>query len=215
MIRDLSILINRTFTMNAKHRIAIIDRMIEISFRYAMKPAVVVLAVSLTDNFLAKETVSKSRLELVAITALWIATKYENVCQFRVSILTQLFKFYTKTQFLNMEKCILNTLKFRLSRPTAFTYCQRYLANIEAHHEFAAEVYFVLLTSLLRPQKFKPSEVAKACICRVARDHNINITGDCEPECLLAISQHSDSKTFISRQKGTMRTYKHLIHELV
>jgi cyclin B len=71
--------------------------------------------------------VSKSRLQLVGVTSLLIASKYEEIYPPELKDFVFLSdKAYSKEDVLQMEFSILSTLSFDLTFPTAHRFMERY-----------------------------------------------------------------------------------------
>ena len=87
-----------------------------------MLPETLWIAVNIVDRFLTKRVVSVSKLQLVGITAMFIAAKYEEILAPSVDefvFITQ--NAYSKDEILKGERIILQTLEFQISH-----YCSPY-----------------------------------------------------------------------------------------
>lgn len=88
--------------------------------KFKLLPETLFLTVSIIDRYLEKVSVNRKDLQLVGITAMLIASKYEEIYPPEVKdfiFITD--KAYTMSQVLRMEGDILVTLNFRLSVPTS------------------------------------------------------------------------------------------------
>lgn len=65
--------------INARMRSILIDWLIEVNLKWKYVPATLYLNVSIVDRYLSKATVKRSELQLVGVTALFIASKYEEI----------------------------------------------------------------------------------------------------------------------------------------
>ena len=93
-------------------RAVLINWIVNVHLKYQLAQETLFLTVNLIDGYLEKESVEKSRLQLLGITALWIAAKYEEVYQVpKMSNLVYITdSVYTKEDILDMEHKILTTL---------------------------------------------------------------------------------------------------------
>ena len=83
---------------------------------------------NLIDRFLEAKQVTRKHLQLVGVTAMLIASKYEEIWAPEVRDFVYISdRAYTRDQILNMEKIMLNTLRFNLTVPTPCNFLLRYL----------------------------------------------------------------------------------------
>lgn len=84
-------------------------------------------------RFLSSMSVMRSKLQLVGGTAMYIASKFEEIFPPEISDFTYITDdTYTKIQIVRMERLILKELDFNLSAPTTHTFLLRYLKASEA-----------------------------------------------------------------------------------
>lgn len=60
-------------------RQTLIDWLLQVHLRYHMLPETLWIAVNILDRFLSKRVVSLVKLQLVGVTAMFIAAKYEEI----------------------------------------------------------------------------------------------------------------------------------------
>ena len=65
--------------INEKMRTVLVDWLIEVHLKFKLLPETLYLTVNLIDRYLALESVSRKRLQLVGVTAMLIASKYEEI----------------------------------------------------------------------------------------------------------------------------------------
>lgn len=65
--------------INEKMRAILIDWLIEVHLKFKLVPESLFLTVNLIDRYLEKETVNRQKLQLVGVTAMLIACKYEEI----------------------------------------------------------------------------------------------------------------------------------------
>ncbi|KAG9018253.1 hypothetical protein FRB90_011759 [Tulasnella sp. 427] len=103
-------------------RRTLIDWLLQVHLRYHMLPETLWIAVNIVDRFLSRRVVSLIKLQLVGVTAMFIASKYEEIMAPSVeefAFMTE--NGYSRDEILKGEKIILQTLDFNIS-----PYCSPY-----------------------------------------------------------------------------------------
>ena len=65
--------------INAKMRSILIDWLVEVHLKFKLMPETLYLTVNLIDRFLEKEQIMRNKLQLVGVTAMFMASKYEEI----------------------------------------------------------------------------------------------------------------------------------------
>lgn len=63
--------------INDKMRAILIDWLIDVHLKFKLLPETLYITVGIIDRYLSLHTVARSKLQLVGITALFVASKYE------------------------------------------------------------------------------------------------------------------------------------------
>ncbi|XP_010932850.1 cyclin-A2-1 [Elaeis guineensis] len=114
----------------------LIDWLVEVSEEYRLVPDTLYLTVYIIDYFLSHNYIERQRLQLLGITCMLIASKYEEICAPRVEELCFITdNTYTKAEVLKMESQVLNYLGFQLSVPTIKTFLRRFLRAAQATYK--------------------------------------------------------------------------------
>ncbi|KAG6520309.1 hypothetical protein ZIOFF_017357 [Zingiber officinale] len=153
-------------------RAILIDWLVEVSEEYKLVPDTLYLTVHIIDEFLSHNYIERQRLQLLGITCMLIASKYEEICPPRVEefcFITD--NTYTKAEVLEMERQVLSFLGFKLSLPTTKTFLRRFLQAANASHENQT-LTFGYLTNYLAEMtlveysflKFLPSIIAASAV---------------------------------------------------
>ncbi|GAB2275580.1 hypothetical protein Dimus_010339 [Dionaea muscipula] len=111
----------------------LIDWLVEVSEEYKLVPDTLYLTVNLIDRFLSQNYIEKQRLQLLGVSCMLIASKYEEICAPRVEefcFITD--NTYTRDEVLKMESHVLNFLRFQLSVPTTKTFLRRFVQAAQA-----------------------------------------------------------------------------------
>lgn len=113
--------------INAKMRAILIDWLVEVHMKYKLKTETLFLAVNIIDRFLAKRPIQRKKLQLVGVTGMLIAAKFEEIYPPEVRDFVYITdKAYTKEEILNMEVQMLTALEFSINCPTIAHFFERY-----------------------------------------------------------------------------------------
>ncbi|KAH9575882.1 hypothetical protein CY35_01G134400 [Sphagnum magellanicum] len=164
----------RQADINEKMRAILIDWLIEVHLKFKLMMETLYLTTNLIDRYLSVRSVSRKNLQLVGVTALLLAAKYEEIWAPEVHDFIYISdNAYTREQILNMEKSMLNTLQFNLTVPTPYVFVARCLKAAAADKEekaVATELEMVswYLVELCLTEysmvKFCPSHLAAAAV---------------------------------------------------
>ncbi|GAU29830.1 hypothetical protein TSUD_223760 [Trifolium subterraneum] len=155
------------FDINERMRAILIDWLIEVHDKFDLMHETLFLTVNLIDRFLEKQSVVRKKLQLVGLVAMLLACKYEEVSVPVVSDLIVISdRAYTRKEVLEMEKVMVNTLKFNISVPTAYVFMKRFLKAAQADRKLELLAFFLVELSLVEYAmlKFPPSQLAAAAV---------------------------------------------------
>ncbi|XP_022940020.1 LOW QUALITY PROTEIN: G2/mitotic-specific cyclin-2-like [Cucurbita moschata] len=153
--------------INERMRGILIDWLIEVHYKFELMEETLYLTVNLIDRFLAVQSVVRKKLQLVGVTAMLIACKYEEVS---VPVVDDLIlisdKAYSRKEILDMEKLMVNTLQFNLSVPTLYVFMRRFLKAAQSDRELELLSFFMVELCLVEYEmlKYKPSLMAAAAV---------------------------------------------------
>ncbi|CAK8535735.1 unnamed protein product [Lathyrus sativus] len=114
----------------------LVDWLVEVSEGYKLQANTLYLAVYLMDWFLSKSFIERQKLQLLGITCMLIASKYEEINAPHVEdfcFITD--NTYTKEQVLQMESLVLKSLAYQLFAPTTKTFLRRFLRAAQASYK--------------------------------------------------------------------------------
>jgi len=133
--------IDRQAHVNEKMRGILVDWLVSVQQKYKLKDETVFLAVSVIDRYLALKATERQKLQLVGVTALLIAAKFEEIYPPHVNdMVTVTDKAYTRQEIINMEVTMLGALDFKICRPTPMQFFEKYQAAngcSETHRDLA------------------------------------------------------------------------------
>ncbi|KAL8929881.1 MAG: hypothetical protein Q9208_001025 [Pyrenodesmia sp. 3 TL-2023] len=141
----------------------LVDWLIEVHTRFHLLPETIFLAINIIDRFLSARVVELEKLQLVGITAMFIASKYEEVLSPHV----QNFKHvaddgFSEEEILKAERFVLAALNYDLSYPNPMNFLRRISKADNYDIQTRTLGKYLLEISLLdhRFMKFPPSQVA-------------------------------------------------------
>lgn len=145
----------------------LIDWLIEVHTRFSMLPETLFLAVNIIDRFLSVKVVRLDKFQLVGVTALLIASKYEEAVTLHVQHYAKLAdNGFSEDEILRAERFILASLDYNLSFPNPMNFL-RHISKAD-DYEIQTRTIAKYLTeiSLLdyRFLEFFPSHVAAAAM---------------------------------------------------
>ncbi|KAK4339164.1 hypothetical protein RND71_040626 [Anisodus tanguticus] len=114
--------------LNHKMRAILVDWLIEVHRKFDLMPESLYLTINLLDRFLSVKTVPRRELQLVGISSMLIACKYEEIWAPEVNDFIHISdNAYARDQILQMEKAILGKLEWYLTVPTPYVFLVRYI----------------------------------------------------------------------------------------
>lgn len=113
--------------INEKMRAILNDWLIEVHLKFKLLPETFFLTMNIIDRYLNKKTIQRTNLQLVGITAMLIASKYEEIYAPEVKDFVFITdKAYSRQEVISMELEILNTLEYNLTMPSANRFVEMY-----------------------------------------------------------------------------------------
>ncbi|KAL8698596.1 MAG: hypothetical protein Q9201_006480 [Fulgogasparrea decipioides] len=145
----------------------LVDWLIEVHMRFHLLPETLFLAINIIDRFLSTRIVELEKLQLVGITAMFIASKYEEVLSPHV----QNFKHvaddgFSEDEILKAERFVLAALNYDLSYPNPMNFLRRISKADNYDIQTRTLGKYLLEIGLLdhRMMKYPPSHVAAAAM---------------------------------------------------
>ncbi|KAG6383954.1 hypothetical protein SASPL_156257 [Salvia splendens] len=155
--------------VNSKMRGILVDWLIEVHKKFELVPESLYLTINIVDRFLAVKTVPRRELQLVGMSSMLIACKYEEIWAPEVSDFIAISdNAYVREQVLFMEKAILGKLEWYLTVPTPYVFLVRYIkASVPSDKEMENMVFFyaeLCLMSYTRIIEHSPSKIAASAV---------------------------------------------------
>ncbi|KAL2338104.1 hypothetical protein Fmac_012550 [Flemingia macrophylla] len=117
-------------------RAILVDWLVEVSEEYKLVTDTLYLTVHLIDRFLSKNYIERQRLQLLGITCMLIASKYEEINAPRIEdfcVITD--NTYTKMEVLKMESQVLRSSDYQLFAPTIQTFLRMFVRAAQASYK--------------------------------------------------------------------------------
>ncbi|CAK7347477.1 unnamed protein product [Dovyalis caffra] len=105
----------------------LVDWLVEVAEEYKLVSDTLYLTVSYIDRFLSFSLLNRQKLQLLGVSAMLIASKYEEINPPHVEDFCYITdNTYTKEEMVKMEADILKSLKFEMGNPTIKTFLRRF-----------------------------------------------------------------------------------------
>ncbi|CAL9100327.1 unnamed protein product [Musa textilis] len=105
--------------VTANMRAILVDWLVEVAEEYKLVSDTLYLTVSYIDRFLSFNAINRHRLQLLGVSSMLIASKYEEISPPNAEDFCYITdNTYTKQEVVKMESDILNFLKFEMGNPT-------------------------------------------------------------------------------------------------
>ena len=163
--------------LNEKMRQILIDWLAEVHLKFKLLPETFFLTINFIDRFLNKVQIPRTELQLVAVSSLLIATKYEEIYPPEISSFVYITdNAYNQEQILNMEIKILDALDYDLTYPTQYRYLELIgvKLNFEEKNLFKIQYLLEIMATKLSFYKYTNLEIVIAC-CFINFEENDNM----------------------------------------
>ncbi|XP_067320677.1 G2/mitotic-specific cyclin-B1 [Anolis sagrei] len=153
-------------------RAILIDWLVQVQMKFKLLQETLYMTVAIIDRFLQDNKVAKRMLQLVGVTAMLVASKYEEMYPPEIgdfAFVTD--QTYTKLQIRQMEMKILKSLDFNLGRPLPLHFLRRISKIAEADVQQHVLAKYLMELSLVDYEMvhYPPSQIAAAAFCLSSR----------------------------------------------
>ncbi|CAK8568334.1 unnamed protein product [Lathyrus sativus] len=158
--------------ITANMRGTLVDWLVEVADEYKLLQETLHLAVSYIDRFLSIHSINRSNLQLLGVSAMLIASKYEEITPPKAVDFCQITdNTYELPEVLEMEAHILKSLNFEMGNPNVTTFLKRFV-TIASENRKTSNLQFEHLCNYLADLslldyeciQFLPSVVAASVI---------------------------------------------------
>jgi G2/mitotic-specific cyclin-B, other len=113
-------------------RTVLIDWIVSVHHKFRLLPETLFLCVYVIDMYLSRYDAERKELQLIGVTALFIASKYEEVWPPEAKDFIYIMdRSYKHQNMLDMELKILDLIDYRISVPTAFHFYNRFVIVLD------------------------------------------------------------------------------------
>ncbi|TRY91871.1 hypothetical protein DNTS_017671 [Danionella cerebrum] len=156
-------------------RAILIDWLVQVQIKFRLLQETMYMTVAIIDRFLQDHPVPKKQLQLVGVTAMFVASKYEEMYPPEIADFAFVTdRAYTTSQIRDMEMKILRVLDFNFGRPLPLQFLRRAskIGEVTAEQHTLAK-YFLELTMVDYDMvHFPPSQLACAAYALTLRVFN-------------------------------------------
>ena len=111
-------IINIQIDIKYQMRCILIDWIISLQNKFFKKSSTLFLTINLIDRYLSKKSIHRTKFQLLGVTSLFIAFKYEEIYMKNINDFIDLTaRAIDKAEILSMEKTIINLVEFNLDLP--------------------------------------------------------------------------------------------------
>lgn len=160
--------------VNEKMRAILVDWLVDVHLKFKLLPETLFLTVNIIDRYLEQVPVSRQKLQLVGVSAMLIASKYEEIYPPEVKEFEYVTdRAYKKEEILDMEGRILGCLKFNLTTPSSLKFLERYAMVARLDEKMLNMAKYLLELALVEYKmiKYTPSNIACSAIYLVNKIH--------------------------------------------
>ncbi|XP_073155546.1 G2/mitotic-specific cyclin-2-like isoform X2 [Henckelia pumila] len=153
--------------INEKMRAILIDWLIQVHYKFELSPETLYLTINILDRYLSATTTSRRELQLVGMSAMLIASKYEEIWAPEVNELVGMSdNTYSHKQVLLMEKRILGELEWNLTVPTPYVFLVRFIKASMTDSDVENMVYFLAELGMMNyaTLMYCPSVIAASAV---------------------------------------------------
>ncbi|XP_050165832.1 G2/mitotic-specific cyclin-B2 [Myiozetetes cayanensis] len=154
--------------INGRMRAILVDWLIQVHSRFHLLQETLYMCVALIDRFLQSHPVPRKKLQLVGVTAMLVASKYEEIlCPDVADFVYITDNAYTSSEIREMEMIILKELNFDLGRPLPIHFLRRASKAGEADAKQHTLAKYLMELTLIDYDMVhhRPSEIAAAALC--------------------------------------------------
>ncbi|CAK9188543.1 unnamed protein product [Ilex paraguariensis] len=153
--------------INEKMRAIMIDWLIDVHKKFELMPETLYLTTNIVDRYLAVKTIVRKELQLLGISAMLMASKYEEIWAPEVNDFVCISdRAYTHQQVLVMEKQILGELEWNLTVPTPYVFLVRFIKASLADSAMENMVYLLAELAMVNyaTVMYCPSMIAASAV---------------------------------------------------
>jgi hypothetical protein len=149
--------------INEQMRSILVDWLVEVSVKFKLKLQTLFITVYLIDKYLSVSIITRTKLQLLGVTSMFIACKFEEIYTPHIKDFVYITdKAYSIKEVLNMELDILKSLSFHVVTPTPINFYQLIAKKLDFNTKEIFFGYYLMESFLLeyRYTMYSPSLIA-------------------------------------------------------
>ena len=153
--------------LSDRMRAILISWLIEVHLKYLLQPETLFITVNLVDRYCSIQQVPRNEYQLLGVTAMLIASKYEEIFVPKIEDFVDITdNTYSKEQVLRQEFQILKLLDYNITFPTTYRFLERYNTLSDGTEEtFLLGSYLCELCLIeVNMNKWLPSRLASSAL---------------------------------------------------
>jgi len=177
--------------VSPRMRTVLIDWMVEVQLKFRMTSETLYLSVNIVDKYLQKHAISRDKLQLLGVTAMLIASKFEEIYSVEINDFVFICdNVCTAADIIAFEGDVLNTIRWSLTSPCPLHFLRRYSKASGSDGSLHTMSKYLLELSLgsYPMLKYLPSTQAAAAVLLTR-----HLTGT-EPYWPVSVQYHSGYK---------------------
>ena len=159
--------------INEKMRAILIDWLIDVHLKFNLLSETLFLTINIIDRYLEKKTINRNYLQLVGVTSLLIACKYEEIYPPETKALVYITdNAYEQKELIDMEVDILKTLNFDVTIVSIVKYIEYIKIKMNYNNFQLNQIMYFAELSIINYNMLKYSPFIIAISCSLIIDKN-------------------------------------------
>ncbi|KAL9243651.1 hypothetical protein vseg_017511 [Gypsophila vaccaria] len=114
--------------VSANMRGILVDWLVELAEEFKVVSDTLYLAISYIDRYLSVKSINRQKLQLLGVSAMFIASKYEEIDPKPLEKFVDMTEnTYTKQEVIDMEADVLKTLRYEMGNPNVKTFLRKFV----------------------------------------------------------------------------------------
>ena len=164
--------------INEKMRKILLDWLIDVHAKFKLTTETLFLTINIIDRYLSKKSIHRKYLQLLGVTSMLIASKYEDIYPPEIKdFIFMTDNAYTKEELLKMENDILDKIQFNMTYPTSFRFLEifKIIFNLKEIDYYRCRFLLEIALFDYNCCHFSPSLIAATSIFLNCKLNNMDI----------------------------------------
>lgn len=150
-----------------KMRSILLDWLVEVHLKFKLLPETFYLTVNIIDRYLSKQSINRKYLQLLGVTAMFIACKYEEIYSPEIKdFIYMTDNAYTRDQMIKMEFDVLKELEFNITNPSPLRFVEILKNNLKFDEKnfFLCQFFLESCITNYKMIKYSPNILATCTV---------------------------------------------------